>query len=720
MPLSRATIQRSHRARILNREPRGHVGYRIGIDVGGTFTDYLLLDADGRTRVHKVLSSPADPSEAVLRGLGDLAQLSALPLTEFLREVDIIVHGTTVTTNAVLTGNVARTGLLTTQGFRDALQMRRGVREAFYDNKVTAPSPLVPRRMRLPVRGRMDCEGRELEPISLDDVEAAIVRLQAEGVEAVAICFMHAYANAAHEEAAAELVAARMPDAYLSVSNRVLPQVRFYERTSTTVLNAVVGPVLKRYMKNLRRRLAQDGFGGVLRIMQSNGGVTSPEAVAALAASTLLSGPAAAPTAGLAAMQPHREDSFITVDMGGTSFDAAMVVGGRPAITTTGSVNRFALALPSMEITTIGAGGGSIAWIDDGLLRMGPQSAGAVPGPACYAKGGVEPTCSDANLVLGYLSPDFFAGGSIALDSDAAQRAIAMRVAEPLGLDTLRAAYGMYQVMNVNMASAIREISVQKGWDPREFALICAGGAGAVHAAMIARELGMRRIVVPREASIFCASGMLQTDLKHDFVRSYSAVLADATVDRRHLAALLDAMSDEASTVLDSEGIAPSDRHLVCSVDLRYLGQYQEVSVETTEEQLRGGRWSEIRDAFHDRHDRLYGYALREEDAVVELVNLRLSALGRTGKPATQHEPLAEPGVAQLRKGSRSVFQPETGALAETPVYDGDRLRHGNRLEGPAIVERITTTIFVPSGFTLAVDSFGGCVLEDHAVEAAP
>src|SRR5512140_170596 len=691
------------------------MGYRIGIDVGGTFTDYLLLRPDGGTHVHKVLSSPADPSEAVLRGLADLAAGAGAPLAGFLRQVDIVVHGTTVTTNAVLTGHTARTGLLTTHGFRDALEMRRGVREAFYDNKFIAPPALVPRRMRLPVRGRMNHEGREIEALQLEDVERAIAQLRSSDVEAVAICFMHSYANPAHEEAAAQLVARRMPEAYLSVSNRVLPQVRFYERSSTTVLNAVVGPILKRYMQNLRRRLAENGFDGVLRIMQSNGGVTSPEAVAALAASTLLSGPAAAPTAGLAVMQPHNEDSFITVDMGGTSFDAAMVVGGRPSITTTGTVNRFALALPAMEINTIGAGGGSIAWIDDGLLRMGPQSAGAVPGPACYGNGGDQPTCSDANLVLGFLSPDFFAGGQIRLDPQAALDAITARVAGPLAMDPVRAAYGMYHVMNVNMASAIREISVQKGWDPREFPLICAGGAGAVHAAMIARELGIRRIVVPREASIFCASGMLRTDLQHDFVRSYSTILSRAGVDRGHLCKLLDAMTDEANDVLASEGIAAPHRRFVHTVDLRYLGQYQEVSGETTAAQLRDGAWDAIREAFHDRHDRLFGYALREDDAVVELVSVRISALGSTDKPPPVNEPLSDPGVGHLRKGQRSVYQPESGDFAQTPVYDGDRLRHGNRLEGPAIVEKVTTSIFVPAGFTLAVDSVGSCVLEDQA-----
>ncbi|MCD6681469.1 MAG: hydantoinase/oxoprolinase family protein [Burkholderiaceae bacterium] len=688
------------------------MGYRIGIDVGGTFTDYLFLDANGKTRAHKVLSTPDDPSRAVVQGLAELAEAEEQRLDGFLGQVDLVVHGTTVTTNAVLTGRTAKTGLLTTWGFRDALQMRRGVREAFYDNKFAAPAPLVPRRLRLPVRGRIAVDGSEIEPLSLDDVERAIEHFAAQRVEAVAICFLHAYANQEHEEAAARLVAQRLPSAYLSVSARVLPQLRYYERTSTTVLNAAVGPILRRYLDNLRRRLADAGFAGVLRVMQSNGGVTSAQAVAELAASTLLSGPAAAPTAGLAAIEPHRSDRFITVDMGGTSFDAALVIEGAPSITNSATVNRFALALPSMDIATIGAGGGSIGWIDHGLLRMGPASAGADPGPACYGRGGTQATCSDANLLLGYLSADFFAGGRLRLDAGAAREAIEREIAQPLAMDATRAAAGMYHVMNVNMASAIREISVQKGVDPREFPLVCAGGAGAIHAAMIARELGIARVLVPREASIFCASGMLRSDLKHDFVRSLALTLADGT-DPAPLVALVDAMLDEASSALAAEGVAAERRRFVLSLDLRYLGQYHEVSVETGLDTVRGGHWAAVREAFHDRHDRLYGYALREEATPVELISLRVAAIGETDKPPQQREARSDPNAEHALKGRRTVWQPEADAFADTPVYDGEHLRCGNRIDGPAIVEKRTTTLFVPRGFQLEVDPLGGFLLED-------
>ncbi|MBI2753862.1 MAG: hydantoinase/oxoprolinase family protein [Betaproteobacteria bacterium] len=688
------------------------MGFRIGIDVGGTFTDFLVTGPRGRTAVHKELSTPADPSVAVMTGLGALAAGMAMPLKRFLRAVELIVHGTTVTTNAVLTGNTARTGLLTTRGFRDALQMRRGVREEMYDNRYHPPAPLVPRHLRLPVSERTDAEGSIVHALTEADVEQAVQRFRDAGVEAVAICFLHAHANPAHENAAARIVQARMPGAYVSVSSQVLPQVRFYERTSTTVLNAGVGPILARYIGNLTRSLAGAGFRATLLVMQSNGGVAAPASVARLAAMTLLSGPAAAPAAGLACMAPRRERSFITVDMGGTSFDAALVRDGRPAVTTRGTVNRYALALPSMEINTIGAGGGSIAWIDDGgLLHMGPQSAGADPGPACYGRGGSAPTCTDANLVLGYLAADFFAGGRIRLDGRAAERAIRERVAAPLGLSVLAAAAGMFHVINVNMASAIREISVEKGYDPREFPLICAGGAGPVHGAYIAAELGIRRVVVPRDASIFCASGMLLSDLKHDYVRSHARLLPEDRATFGKVQELVRAMQREARATFAAEGIPRPRQRLRYAMDLRYLGQYHEVTVEVPEECLARSDWRGVRERFHAHHDRLYGYALREEATPVEMLSVRLSASGVTAKPALLRKPRAKADAKAALKQRRPAYLPEARRFVRVPVFDGDRLTHGNRIAGPAIIESVNTSIFVPRAWRAQYDALENCVL---------
>jgi N-methylhydantoinase A len=695
------------------------MAFKIGIDVGGTFTDFLLMGPKGRTEVHKELSTPADPSIAVMAGLATLAAGEGLDFAAFLGHIEMIVHGTTVTTNAVLTGNTARTGLVTTRGFRDALQMRRGMREVIYDNRYHPPAAIVPRHLRLPVTERVDAEGAIVALLVAADVEAAIERFLAEGIEAVALCFLHAHANASHEEAAARMIAERMPKAYLSVSSRVLPQVRFYERTSTTVLNAGVGPILARYLENLTRKLAEARYAGLLLIMQSNGGVASPASVARLAAMTLLSGPAAAPAAGLAWMAPRREKNFITVDMGGTSFDAALVRDGVPAVTTTGSVNHYALALPAMEINTIGAGGGSIAWIDDGgLLHMGPQSAGADPGPACYGRGGVEPTCTDASLVLGYLSAEYFAGGRMRLDEPAAERVIRERIARPLGMSLVQAAHGMFHVINVNMAAAIREISVQKGYDPRDFPLICAGGAGPVHGAYIAMELGIGSVCVPRESSIFCASGMLRTDLKHDYVRSYAHLLEAAGAERAKLRsrvrALVREMKAEARAALKVEGIPLARQRMRHAMDLRYLGQYHEVTVEIPDRALEQSDWNAVRELFHTRHDQLYGYALRTEGTPVELLNLRLTAIGVTDKPPLKRHRRAGPGCAAAIKGRRRAYLPERRGFRDVPVYDGDLLVHGNKLSGPAIIESINTSIFVPGGFVAEYDVLGSCLVTSH------
>lgn len=688
------------------------MAYKVGIDVGGTFTDFLLMEEGGTPRVFKVLSTPEDPSVAVLQGLQEMAESQGRALDAFLEDVKIIVHGTTVTTNAVITGDTARTALFTTQGFRDALQMRRGLREELYNNRYLPPSPVVPRYLRIPVEERVDPAGRILQEIASTDVVQGIDRCRAQEVESVAVCFMHAYANAENERQVASWIREHLPEVYLSVSSDVLPQVRFYDRVSTTALNAAVGPILKRYLSRLTARLQEEGFHGILLIMQSNGGVTTPEAVTELAASTLLSGPAAAPVAGVAYAEPHGHRSFITVDMGGTSFDAALIKDGEPIVTTDGKVNRHALALPMMEINTIGAGGGSVAWIDEGgLLRMGPKSAGARPGPVCYNLGGTEPTCSDANLVLGYLSEDYFAGGKMRLDRTAAEQAILEQVARPLGLDLLEAAHGMYHIMNVNMASAIREISVQRGYDPRDFLLVCAGGAGPIHAALIAAELEIPKILVPKESSIFCAAGMLLSDLKHDFVRSYHTGFSPKSTDRERFLGMVKDLDREGRAVLSSEGIPSERMQFRFSMDLRYVGQYHEVNVEVQEEEVRGLNYEAVRKGFHREHNRLYGYDLEQEDTGVELVNLRMSAVGFTEKPTFCEEPFQGEDPSSCLKGERPVFLPDESTYQPVPVYDGNRMGHGHRVTGPAIIEQVNTTIFVPPDWDMACDSFGSYVL---------
>jgi N-methylhydantoinase A len=693
------------------------VGYKIGIDVGGTFTDFLLLDGQGKSTVFKTSSTPADPSVGVLNGLREMAEVAGVGLDAFARDVELIVHGTTVTTNAVLTGNGVKTGLLTTEGFRDILEMRRGLREEIYNNKLTPPKPLVPRDRRLCVKERLDIEGKVVEPLDTASLADAVARLKAEKVDAITICFMHSYANAAHEKQAKEYVLREIPDAFLTTSAELLPQLRLYDRTSTAVLNSYVGPILKRYLRSLTEKLGGIGFTGVLLIMQSNGGVATPDSTAERPVMTLLSGPAGGPVAGISFVGAQGYTQCITVDMGGTSFDAALVQDGMPLLRSEGWINRHRLALPMLDIHTIGAGGGSIGWIDDGgRLRMGPQSAGAAPGPACYGRGGALPTCSDANLVLGYLNADFFLGGKMKLDKDAARQAIETHVARPLKLSVEEAAAGMFHVVNVNMAAGIREITVRRGIDPREFPLVVAGGAGPVHGALIAEEMEIPVILVPRESSIFCASGMLRSDLKHSYVRTYHTLASKA--DHALMLQMYNDLETDGRRVLRAEGVHSHDHvRIECGADMRYLGQHNEIAVAVDIVKFEAEGLDYLSDVLHDAHDRLFGYSLKGTPTEVEIVNLRVTAVGITEKPAMARMTPDDADSSRHRKGIRSVYLPRARAFGDVPVYDGEAMAFGNQLSGPAIVEQITTSTFVPPEYNVVVDSVGTFSLYRKEIE---
>ncbi len=682
------------------------MNYKIGIDVGGTFTDFLLTRSDGRSRTYKVLSTPKDPSIATIQGITEMAQDEDLSLGDFLTQVEVIVHGTTVTTNAVLTYRGAKTGLLTTRGVRDALEMRRGIREEQYNNRYTIVKPLVPRYLRLPIAGRLDYAGREITPLSEDDIRAGIDVFTGDGLEAVAICFMNSFANREHEYRVAAMVKEAMPDAYVSVSTDVLPAIRFYDRVSTTVLNAYVGPILKRYLENLLKKLDDAGFPNILLIMQSNGGVISPQFAMEHAATTLLSGPAGGPVAGIVYSGIQNYTDCITMDMGGTSFDCALIKDARPFTTTVGEINRLRMALPMLNVVTIGAGGGSVGWIDEGgLMRMGPQSASSDPGPACYGLGGEDPTCTDADLVLGYLDPDFFAGGRMSLRKDLAVRAIEEKIARRMGYELHEAAAGMYRVINVNMAAAVREVAVKHGQDPRDFPLVVAGGAGPNHACMIALELENPVLIVPRESSIFCAAGMLMSDLKHNFVRTYAVYLHNA--DPQVFGRLFDEMKREGKQLLRSEGIKESDIEYRYSLDLRYLKQYHEVEVDVTAHEVDKFNIEAMARRFHPAHNALYGYSLEDQGTALELINMRLVCVGRTEKPKFQQQEYAGEDPSRAYKKDRAVYLPLQKVFKEVPVFDGLALQFGNRIEGPAVVEQVNTTTFVAPEFNVLTDRYG-------------
>lgn len=679
---------------------------RVGIDVGGTFTDFLVVEDDGTRQIHKTSSVPSEPAQAVLTGLTEIAESRGQDLADFLGTVSTIVHGTTVTTNALLTRRGAKVGLLLTEGFRDTLALRDGRREDPYDNRLPQPTPLVTRHLTRPIRGRVDWSGREVEALDVSDVRAAARLMKEEGVEAIAVSFMHSYANPSHEQEAAKIISEEFPEAYLTTSNDLLAQVRYYPRTSTAVLNAYAGPIISAYLATLTQMLETARFDGLLLLMQSNGGVATPEELARRAALSLLSGPASGPTAGLLVVEPHGLDRCLTVDMGGTSFDAAVVNDGEPLVMTDGIVDRWAIALPMVDIHTIGAGGGSIAHVDEGgLLRVGPASAGASPGPVCYGRGGELPTTTDADVVLGFVDPDSFLKGGMHLNRDSAYRAIEDHVAKPLGLDVLEAAAGIYDVVNVNMAAGVREITVRRGLDPRDFPLVVAGGAGPVHAAAIASELGAPILVTPRESSIFCAAGMLVCDFKHDFVRSFKERL-DA-VNPSDLKRIWGEMADLGLETLRREGLDAESTSFSPSLDLRYKGQWYELTVPFDVNQIANPDLAVFAEGFGSMHEVLFGY--RTDDMAIDVLNIRLSVVGNTPKPQLHLSDSAKTSE-DARIGVRPVWSSLQRKMVDTEIYDGKSMGPGASVHGPAIIELGTTSILVPDEFDLVVDDAGSFV----------
>jgi len=675
--------------------------YKLGIDVGGTFTDFFLVSAKGEMVIHKTLSTPEDSSIGFITGIKELGKKLHKDASEFISSIDTIVHGTTVATNALLTAQGAKTALITTLGMRDALEMRRGIREEQYNNHYRNVTPLVPRYLRLVVNERIDSEGNVQTPLNKSDLDSLIERLKDEQVEAVAVCFMNSYMNEMHERQATEYLRDRLDSVFITGSYEVLPSIRFYERLSTTVVNACIGVLVDKYLQSLLEKLKDLKFGGSLLIMQSNGGVVTPEVARKIPAVTVLSGPAAAPVAGAYYAGILGYNNCITIDMGGTSFDASMVVERECVTSTDGEINRYRVALPTLDIVTIGAGGGSIGWINrGGLLQMGPQSAGSRPGPVCYNQGGEELTCTDADLILGYLDPDFFAGGKYKLDAEKALEQTGVELAQPLNLSTVETAAGMYRVINTNMAQGVRQVSVERGYDPREFLMIVAGGAGPIHAGEICRELEIPMFVVPDVAPIFCATGMLLGDLKYDFVRSY--VTRFSEIDKDSFLEVLGELIAECELTMSKEGIAKECVQLQPSLDLRYVGQYHEVPLPTSMDDIASFNLERIQREFHKEHNRQFGYSLEQEGTELEIINLRLRAIGVIEKPNLPAEidsstPVRNPNIAL--KGKRRAYVPEIDELKEVPVYDGDKLTERYTIEGPAIIEQVNTTIFLGNSY---------------------
>jgi len=671
--------------------------YRIGIDVGGTFTDLVAIDPAGVTTLAKVPSTPEDPSLGVLDGLAQLAESLGLDRAALLGETDRIVHGTTVATNALLEHKGARTGLLTTEGHRDVVEMREGLKDDRYNLRMPPPEQLVPRRLRLPVRERLRADGRVETPLDAQSLEAAIAALQRERVEAVAVCYLHAWRDPRHEHATREALSRALPDVYVSLSSEVLPQIKEFERVSTTIVNAYVGPVLSRYLARLEARLAEAGYRGPTLIIQSHGGVAPIAESGRLAAGAVLSGPAGGVAGSVYAARLQGEPNLIPFDMGGTSTDICLVVDGAAALVMDRRIGGHRIALNSLDIASIGAGGGSIARVDrGGILHVGPDSAGAVPGPACYGQGGNEATVTDANLVLGYLDPASFLGGSRLLDRAAAEHAVD-RVATALGIERLAAAHGIHRIINTTMAEGVRLVSVRRGVDPRRFALFAFGGAAGLHATEIARQLGPARVIVPRVAAVLSAWGMLATDLRFEVARTHigdARVLDGAAVKR-----LFDEMEADGLARLRASFAGPA--RTARSVDMRYGEQVFEITVP-----LDDVDWSvadplpQIVERFHRRHEALYTYSLPDQDTV--LVNARVTVSGILEElPQEPSLPAAPPAPP---RGERRIYLDDSVAA---PVYAFDALAPAQTIAGPAIVESAMTTVLLRPGDAATVTPQG-------------
>ncbi len=681
-------------------------GYRIGIDVGGTFTDVVLINNEtGHVSVVKVLNRHEDRAETVVEGIERLLDETGIKAGE----IDWISHGTTITTNAVIERKGAKTALITNKNFRDILEIGRFARpaELIYRVHEDKPAPLVPRYLRLGVSCRVDRHGDVVTELDEQDLAQAIAAIRAEEVESVAVCFLFSFLNPAHEERVRESLSAALPNLDIVLSSEILREFREFPRTATTVFAAYVAPVLRAYISGLLARLADRGINCPLHIFQSNGGVAQPDIVMHNPALTLLSGPAGAVVGAAQLCGQAGYYDLITMDVGGTSLDVCLIRNSVAEATTTREIDMFPVAIPMLDVHTIGAGGGSIVRVDDvGRVKVGPDSMGARPGPACYGLGGEQATLTDINLLMGLLDPATFANGDVPLERARAEAAVTKHVAGPLGVDLAAAAIGVYRVATNQIAEAIRTVTVERGSDPRDYALVAFGGGGPLHACAVARELGLGQIIVPRHPGLFSARGIATADFNHDYIQSVVRPIAD--VSAGEIKANIVALERQAETDLNAEGIAENRRDMTPALDLRYLGQTTEITVPlaVTEESL-SGNFEEVVAQFHQLHERLYTYSVPDEP--VELVNVRLRAVGSVDKPPLP--PAVGSGKTPEPIGERPVLLPDGQGAQPVPVYRRDQLAPGAVLAGPALVEEPSSTTLVLANMDVTVDPYENLII---------
>ncbi len=678
--------------------------YAVAIDVGGTFTDVVLLNlSTGNLRLLKTPSTPDDPSRGFVAGLTRILSENGVACSQVRR----VFHGTTIATNAILEGKGTPVGVLVSEGFKYVLEIGRHSMARMANPYVwVKPERPVPPERVLEVPVRIAFDGTIIADLDEEAVRRAAAHFRDQGIESIAVSFTHSYANPASEHRARELVMETFKDAYLSLSSEVLPVFREYERTITTVLNSYVMPRVSGYIDNLDRDLREMGIEAPLLIMKSNGGVIGAETAIRQPVYTALSGPAAGVMGAVVVSEYAGVEDCISFDMGGTSTDVSLVNGGAPTVTLKGQLGDWPVQLPMLDIATIGAGGGSVAYLSAaGNLNVGPRSAGAVPGPVCYGLGGVDPTVTDANLVLGRIG-DAIAGGALTLDVEAARAAIQERIAAPLGLDLNRAASGILQIVNYNMMGAIRNVSVERGYDPRRFALVAFGGAGPMHAVSVACLLDMSTVIAPPNPGVLSAYGLLVTDFKNDYART--SLQKPPDYDLADMEDTYRRLEEEAVGWLDSEDVPPDRRQLTRSADLRYAHQGSEVTVELSGRSVDSVVLEAAFQRFHQEHHRLFGFHLNQP---VEVVTLRVTARGEAEAVAMAPIPGEAMDPAKALVGQRSVYFDESAGLLSCPIYDRALLAPGSTIIGPAILENLDSTVIVEPSWRARVDDYGNCII---------
>ena len=685
--------------------------YRLGIDAGGTFTDFVLADKSGNIKIYKTPSTPDDPTKAIEDGLKIISEDLEINPSDIISQSDLCINGTTVGLNALIQHKGSPVGLICTEGHEDSIEIRLGHKEDGYRYDPDYPPAVMlsPRFLRKGIRERILSNGKVKISINEDDVREACKIFVDEGVSSIAISFIWSILNPSHEIIAEKIVREMMPNAFITVGSRLYPQIREYTRTSTAVTNAYLSPTLKSYVSAINEYFISLGGKNNVRYFQSNGGLATGEVMTDRSVYAINSGPASAPIAGLSIANPFKYKNVITVDMGGTSFDITLTKGGSTNLNKNVDFLRYRIGVPMIQVETLGAGGGSIGWIDEmGLLQVGPQSAGANPGPACYSKGGEKPTVSDANLVLGYLNPDGLIGGKLPLNYENAFNSIETNIAKPLGIEVEKAAYGIFTIVNSNMVNGIRRVTVERGYDPRDFVLVAGGGATGAHITALAKEMGINTVIVSKLSSGLCAYGQIISDVKYNYMATIPTRL-DSIKAAEKINKTFKEIESKGIEHLNKDGFEEKKINTYRSLEMRYVGQIHECTVnidffEITEETLQN-----IKEAFHNRHEELYTYS--EKDSPVELVNIESTIYGRIDRP--NYSELENKGqINDALKISRNLIFSEKGNALKTPVYDGNKLSPGNLIDGPAVVEEDTTTLVIENGWFLELHKSGTYIIK--------